>query len=66
MTGILRADGSVDLQRMKEIVEYAKPLKYVFSPAVAAEGTYARRRVTFHRAIDVCSDPVEALKVMRP
>lgn len=43
--GLLRADGSVDVERTRELVELSAPLP-----------------VTFHRAIDVSRDPLEALE----
>ncbi|MEM7367586.1 MAG: copper homeostasis protein CutC [Bacteroidota bacterium] len=42
--GILKQDGSIDLERNKELIELARPLE-----------------VTFHRAFDVCNDPLRAL-----
>ncbi|WP_158751900.1 copper homeostasis protein CutC [Acidobacterium sp. S8] len=45
--GLLRADGSVDAERTKQLVEIAHPLP-----------------VTFHRAIDVSRDLLEALEAV--
>ncbi len=44
VTGILRSDGNIDLERTALLVEYAGPMS-----------------VTFHRAIDLCRDPLNAL-----
>ena len=43
--GILRADGSVDLERTARLIEHAHPMS-----------------ATFHRAFDLCSDPVKGLE----
>jgi len=43
--GILRADGSIDLERTAELVRLARPMS-----------------VTFHRAFDMCINPLEALE----
>lgn len=45
VTGILDADGNVDMPRMQQIMAAAGPLA-----------------VTFHRAFDMCANPVNALK----
>src|SRR5690606_36708758 len=45
VVGLLRADSSVDTERMTELIEWAYPMQ-----------------VTFHRAFDVCDDPVESLE----
>lgn len=42
--GILTQDGSIDMDRCKELLELARPLE-----------------VTFHRAFDVCRDPLRSL-----
>lgn len=42
--GILKQDGSIDMDRNRELIELARPLE-----------------VTFHRAFDVCNDPLRAL-----
>lgn len=44
VTGILRSDGTIDVERMSKLVEIACPMS-----------------VTFHRAFDMCSDPVKGL-----
>lgn len=51
--GILKPDGTLDIDRMKALVECAK-----------SESKSGKRpcAVTFHRAFDVCKDPHEALK----
>jgi len=43
--GILNTDGSIDLARMTELIEIARPME-----------------VTFHRAFDICKNPLEALE----
>lgn len=45
VTGILDADGNVDMPRMEKIMIAAGPL-----------------HVTFHRAFDMCVNPLNALK----
>jgi copper homeostasis protein len=42
--GILRSDGTIDLERTAKLIEFAHPMT-----------------VTFHRAFDMCSDPVQGL-----
>lgn len=51
--GILKPDGRLDTDRMKELVECAK-----------SESKSGKRpcAVTFHRAFDVCRSPYEALR----
>ena len=46
VVGFLTADGRMDVERTREIVELAKP----------------KLEVTFHRAFDMCRDPEEALE----
>jgi copper homeostasis protein len=43
--GILRRDGSIDIERTSRLIELADPMS-----------------VTFHRAFDMCSDPVRGLE----
>ncbi len=45
VTGILRKDGSIDVDRTARLIEYARPMS-----------------TTFHRAFDMCSDPVSGLE----
>jgi copper homeostasis protein len=42
--GILRPDGTIDLERTAKLIEFAYPMA-----------------ATFHRAFDMCSDPVQGL-----
>ncbi len=44
VTGILKEDGNIDIERTKELIEIAQPMS-----------------VTFHRAFDVCQNPIKAL-----
>ena len=48
VVGFLNEDGSIDTQKIKEIVELASPME-----------------VTFHRAFDMCKDPIIALKQLK-
>jgi len=48
VVGFLRANGDIDLERITEIVNIAKPLE-----------------VTFHRAFDMCRNPLEALEQLK-
>lgn len=48
VTGVLNADGKVDMPRMRQIMAAAGPLA-----------------VTFHRAFDMCEDPLEAFENLR-
>jgi copper homeostasis protein len=43
--GILRSDGTIDLERTAKLIELAHPME-----------------VTFHRAFDMCSDPLQGLE----
>lgn len=43
--GILKSDGSIDIERTAKLTELARPMS-----------------VTFHRAFDLCSDPVKGLE----
>lgn len=45
VTGILRPDGSIDIERTERLIGLAQPMS-----------------VTFHRAFDLCSDPVRGLE----
>jgi len=44
VTGILRKDGSIDVDRTARLIEYARPMN-----------------TTFHRAFDMCDDPIRGL-----
>lgn len=43
--GILRSDGTIDVERCAKLIEFAYPMS-----------------TTFHRAFDLCSDPVKGLE----
>jgi copper homeostasis protein len=43
--GILRSDGTIDVERTAKLIEFAHPMT-----------------VTFHRAFDMCSDPLQGLE----
>jgi copper homeostasis protein len=43
--GILRSDGTIDIERTAKLIEFAIPMS-----------------VTFHRAFDMCSDPLQGLE----
>ena len=43
--GILKSDGSIDVERTARLIEVAKPMS-----------------ATFHRAFDMCQDPVQGLE----
>ena len=43
--GILRSDGTIDLERTAKLIELAHPME-----------------ATFHRAFDMCSDPIKGLE----
>ncbi len=43
--GILRRDGTIDVDRTARLIEYARPMD-----------------ATFHRAFDMCSDPIRGLE----
>ncbi len=45
VTGILKADGTIDTERTQKLAEMAKPMT-----------------LTFHRAFDLCADPVRGLE----
>ena len=45
VTGILRSDGSIDIERTQRLIGLAHPMS-----------------VTFHRAFDMCSDPIRGLE----
>ena len=45
VTGILRSDGTIDIERTSRLIEIAQPME-----------------ITFHRAFDMCSNPVQGLE----
>jgi copper homeostasis protein len=45
VTGILQADGNIDIERTSYLIEFARPMS-----------------VTFHRAFDMCPDPLKGLE----
>jgi copper homeostasis protein len=45
VSGILKSDGSIDVERTARLIEFARPMS-----------------VTFHRAFDMCREPIRALE----
>ncbi|KAF7303190.1 Stearoyl-CoA desaturase [Mycena kentingensis (nom. inval.)] len=57
--GVLRADGRVDVQATKRLVDEARPLQGTSDAYIYRHGSPA---VCFHRAFDMTRDPGEALR----
>ena len=57
MIGCLTKDGKVDMEKNHRLIEAARPLRCV--PVWSVRGS-----VTFHRAIDMAQDMMEAVEVL--
>lgn len=53
--GILNANGDVDVERTKELVELARPMKITFHRCICTYPTHSR-------AFDMCKDPFKSLE----
>ena len=57
--GCLTKDGKIDMEKNRRLIEAAGPLRFIlFFPVIPS--------VTFHRAIDMTVDPLEAVSVLFP
>lgn len=58
--GCLTKDGKIDMEKNRRLIEAAGPLRYLLQIKVITPS------VTFHRAIDMTVDPIEAVSVFFP
>lgn len=67
MFGILKPDGTVDVERTKELIDLARPLQVLLDlphgmMRMCGLIDLITLQVTFHRAFDMVNNPCEALE----